>query len=452
MKRKYLTFLQEWIVSSQRKPLVIRGARQVGKTWLVRYFAEEQGKRLVEINLEKNPHVATYFDSNDPKQFLMLLSSSLNEPIDPKKCLLFIDEIQAVPEMLAKLRWFAEDLPELPVITAGSLLEFVLEKHSFSMPVGRISYMHMEPLTFEEFLIASNRTPSVDFLNAFEWGMKIPEALHNDLMLLFKEYVVVGGMPAAVASWIEKRSLHEVNQIHDDLLSSYHDDFNKYRGRIEVERLDEVMAGVPKQLCGKLVFSKINPEEKARVLKQALDLLCKARVCHRVTSCSANGIPLGSNIDEKYFKAIFIDSGLCSVSLGLSMTEIVSTEELIFVNKGGIAEQIVGQLLRTLDPPFKQPKLFYWLREEKNSTAEIDYVIQVGSQVVPVEVKAGSSGTLRSLHLFMGQKKLPNAVRINSDYPSQTKVQTKDALGNDVEYSLISIPFYLVGQVKRLLK
>ena len=452
MKRKYITFLQDWICSDQRKPLVIRGARQVGKTWLVRYFAQQQGKKLIEINLEKTPHLAGLFESNDPKQFLMLLSSILKEPIEPEQCLLFLDEIQAVPEMLAKLRWFAEDMPQLPVIAAGSLLEFLLEKHSFSMPVGRINYMHMEPLSFEEFLVASDRQTLVDYLNAFEWGMKIPLALHEELMSLFKQYVVIGGMPAAVSRWITSHSLQEVSQIQNDLLATYQDDFNKYRGRIELERLAEVMKAVPQLLSEKFVFSKINPKVQTASLKQSLDLLCKARVCHCVTSCHANGVPLGAGIDKKFMKVIFLDVGLCCASLDLSMSEIATTEELVLCNKGAIAEQVVGQLLRTINLPYIEPELFYWLREEKSSSAEVDFVFQVGPRVVPLEVKAGSTGTLRSLHLFMGLKKLPSAVRVNSDYPSKMEVRTKDAFDEDVQYHLLSIPFYLVGQVKRLLR
>jgi predicted AAA+ superfamily ATPase len=452
MKRKYITFLHDWIHSEQRKPLVIRGARQVGKTWLVRYFAQQQGKKLIEINLEKTPHLAGLFESNDPKQFLLLLSSILKEPIEPEQCLLFLDEIQAVPEMLAKLRWLAEDMPQLPVIAAGSLLEFLLEKHSFSMPVGRINYMHMEPLSFEEFLVASDRQTLIDYLNAFEWGMKIPLSLHEELMRLFKEYVVIGGMPAAVSRWITSHSLQEVSQIQNDLLATYQDDFNKYRGRIELERLAEVMKAVPQLLSEKFVFSKINPKVQTASLKKSLDLLCKARVCHCVTSCHANGVPLGAGIDKKFMKVIFLDVGLCCASLDLSMSEIATTEELVLCNKGAIAEQVVGQLLRTINLPYIEPELFYWLREDKSSAAEVDFVFQVGPRVVPLEVKAGSTGSLRSLHLLMGLKKLPDAVRVNSDYPSKMEVRTKNAFDEDVQYHLLSIPFYLVGQVKRLLR
>ncbi len=451
MKRKYLSDLQEWVGSKGRRPLVIRGARQVGKTWLVRRFAESQGKRLIELNFEKRPELASFFEPNDPKQILLNLGAALNETFDPSHSLLFLDEIQAVPELFAKLRWFAEDLPELAVIAAGSLLEFVLEKHTFSMPVGRINYMHMEPLSFEEFLLAFGKDKLMEYLISFQWGMNIPSALHDQLMGLFKEYVVVGGMPAAVLSWITDRSLTKISQIQHDLTSTYRDDFAKYCGRIDTQRLDEVLIGVPKHLGQKFVYSKINSSVQANTVKQALDLLCKARICHRVTSCHANGLPLGAEVDEKYIKVIFIDVGLCSAVLGLTLNQIATAEEISLINKGGIAEQVVGQVLRTINDSYLEPELYYWLREGKGSSAEIDYVIQHGSQVVPVEVKAGSTGTLKSLHLFMGLKKLSFAVRFNSSLPSKTEVQVKDSLGNDVSYTLLSIPFYMSGQVKRLL-
>jgi predicted AAA+ superfamily ATPase len=450
MKRKYLVFLQEWLRAHDRQPLVIRGARQVGKTWLVRYFAKEQKRRLIELNFEKEPQLSSFFKSNDPKQILLNLGSFLGEVIHPDECLLFLDEIQAVPELLAKLRWFAEGLPELPVIAAGSLLEFVLEEHTFSMPVGRIGYMYIEPLSFEEFLVASKQESLLSYLEAFQWNTEIPEALHEKLMSFFKEYIVIGGMPAAVASWVIDRSLPKVSQIHRNLITTYRDDFAKYCGRIDKERLDEILLAIPKFLGEKFIYSKVNADVRSAMIKQAFDLLCKARVCHRVTSSHANGISIGAELDKKFFKAIFLDVGLCSAALDLTLDQITTTNEVILINSGGIAEQVTGQLLRTVSLSYVEPELYYWLREGKNS-AEIDYIVQQGARLIPIEVKAGSTGSLKSLHLFMGLKKLPLALRINSDLPSQTDVHIKDREGNDIKYILLSIPFYLLGQIHRLI-
>lgn len=451
MERTLLGYLSTWLVSLDRKPLVIRGARQVGKTWLVRYFAEMSKKRLIELNFEKQPSLVSLFTSNDPVQILLNLSTVVGYKIDPETCLLFLDEIQTTPQLLSKLRWFAEDFPVLPVIAAGSLLEFVLAEHSFSMPVGRISYLHLEPLSFEEFLLANDKRSLYDYLKKYDLNNAIPTAIHEQLIILFKEYLLIGGLPAVVSNWITERSLGKVNQIQNDLLATYRDDFAKYRGRIATERLDEVMMAAPKMLGQKFIYSRVNKAIQSATIKQVLDLLEKARICHRVQGSSANGVPLGAEIKEKYFKEIFLDIGLCSTALGLNLNQLNSVNEIISINNGGVAEQVVGQLLRTIFAPYIEPTLYCWNREEVGSSAEIDYIIQHENEVIPIEVKAGSTGSLKSLHLFMGLKKFPIAVRINSDYPSKINIETKDNIGNLAKYILISIPFYLSSQIHRLL-
>lgn len=451
MDRTAVKFLQEWLLENGRKPLVLRGARQVGKTWLVHHFAKLSGKKLIEINFEKQPHYIHYFATNDSKQILLNLSAAFHYDITPEKCLLFLDEIQSAPEILAKLRWFAEDLPELPVIAAGSLLEFLLADHTFSMPVGRIGYLHLEPLSFEEFLVAQDKKILCDYLSKYDFKTEIPLPLHQQFISLFKEYVLVGGLPAAVSSWISERSLSKVNKIQHNLLATYRDDFSKYNGRIAIERLDETMMAVPKMLGQKFVLSHVNPTAQSKSIKQAINLLNKARICHRVSGSHANGVPLSAETKEKYFKEIFVDVGLCSVALDLNLNEINSVSEINLINQGAIAEQVVGQLLRTINPFYIQPALYYWVREEKGSSAEVDYVISHQGKVVPIEVKAGSTGTLKSLHLMMALKKLKTAVRINSDFPTKTNVKMKNHLGQSVEYTLLSIPFYLLSEINRLL-
>lgn len=451
MERQRLQFLEEWLKSESRKPLVIRGARQVGKTWLVRKFAELQKKRILELNFEKNPTLASLFSSNEPRQTLLNLSAQFDVEIDIHNTILFLDEIQATPEIIAKLRWFAEDMPQLPVIAAGSLLEFVLEDHSFSMPVGRIGYMHLEPLSFEEFLIASGKPHLVSYLKQFRWGQEIPLAIHENLTGMFKEYLCVGGMPAAVSSWISKRSLQEVSKIQHDLIATYRDDIAKYRGKIAPERLEEVLLAIPKHLGEKFVYTKVNPHVQIAPIKKALELLYKAKVCHRVTGCGGNGIPLGADLLEKYLKVLLLDVGLFTAALGLSYDQIHMADEIVLINKGGVAEQVVGQMLRTIFPPYMEPELYYWHREEKGSSAEVDYLIQHQNEVVPIEVKAGTTGTLKSLHLFMGIKQLKKAVRLNSATPNLLDIETTALDGKAHNYRLYSIPLYLVGELHRLL-
>lgn len=451
MKRKELTTLNEWLYDPQRKPLIIRGARQVGKTWLVRYLAQSSNKQLIELNFERDPKLISLFYSNDSHKTLLAIEAALSISINPEQSILFLDEIQAAPQLFAKLRWFAEEMPNLALIAAGSLLEFVLAEHEFSMPVGRVNYLYLEPMSFQEFILAAGQNNLLKFLENYQLTDIIPQIIHERLWELMREYLIVGGMPAAVASWLKTRSLLKVSQIQHDLLASYRDDFAKYKGRISNEILEDTLKTVPKLLGKKFKYSNVNSEVQAIAIKKALNLLCKARICYKVHNSSGNGIPLASETGAKSFKVILLDTGLVSSLLGLSLTDILEPKDLHLINHGGIAEQAAGQLLRTVRLSFQEPLLYYWLREEKTSAAEIDYLIQHKNKIIPIEVKAGSTGTLRSLHLFMGLKGYKKAVRINSDLPSITNVQTTIHTGEKINYELISIPLYLTEQINRLL-
>jgi predicted AAA+ superfamily ATPase len=451
VKRDRTSFLVHWLNSNGRKPLVIRGARQVGKTWLIRDFARLEGRRLIELNFEKRPDLESLFSSNDPKEIILNVAAAIGIKIEPLKAILFLDEIQAAPHLLEKLRWFAEEMPELPVIAAGSLLDFSLAQHEFSMPVGRIGYLYLEPLSFEEFLSAVGQEELRTYLENYDWNINIPEALHSQLIKVIKEYLIVGGMPAAVSSWAIEKAPDVINQIHFDLLATYRDDFAKYSGRLTTDRLEDIMTSIPRQLGRKFVYKEANSEIHTAPLKQALDLLSKARICHRVVATSANGLPLGAEADERFLKMILLDCGLCGASLGLSLHQLGSVSEISMINSGGMAEQLVGQILRTISPAYIPPSLYYWQREKKGAEAEVDYIIQHENQVIPVEVKAGTSGSLRSLHQFMKEKKKTIAIRVNSDVPRIGLVQVKDATGASIEYSLLSLPFYLLGQLHRLI-
>lgn len=454
MERTCIPFLLNWLKSSDRLPLVIRGARQVGKTWLVRHLADLEKLRLIELNFEDQKELASTFSSNDPKVILKNLEEILGiERIDPRKSLLFLDEIQAAPELYPKLRWFAEKMPELPVIAAGSLFEFIFKQdhEPMSMPVGRVEFMYLEPLSFEEFLLAQDKKQLVRLINSYTWSQDIPTITHSTLLSYFKEYIIVGGMPAAVKKWVNEQNLVEVSKIHHNILATFKGDFHKFAGRMDPDLLEQTMERVPLELGKKFVYSTVNKTVQVPAIKKSLELLCKARICHKVFSTAADGLPLHGQVNEKFIKTIFLDVGLCSASLGLSLVGIKSIQEIALINSGGIAEQVVGQLLRTLQPFFIDPELYYWLRHEKKSNAEIDYVIQYGARVLPMEVKAGEAGTLKSLHFFMGLKKLSSAVRVYSGMLLRTPIKTKDSYGNLISYELMSIPFYLIGQINRLI-
>ncbi len=450
MNRKAILFLTSWLQDIGRKPLVIRGARQVGKTWIVRELARLMNKQLIELNFERNLRWRDLFSSNNSKEILLNIESELNITIKSENSLLFLDEIQAFPELLAKLRWFYEDMPELPIIAAGSLLEFVLAQHEFSMPVGRIQYLHIEPLSLEEFLSAHGEEKLLEFLASWQWDKTIPMSIHEKLLNYTKEYMLVGGMPEAVFSWQTLRSLEKVEQIHHNILATYRDDFSKYSKRVSTNRLDEILLTIPKSLGEKFVFSRVNKQVPTEIIKSGLQLLCMARVCHKVLASYGNGIPLGAEIKEGYMKIIFLDTGLISSLLDVKLHQLKRLDAVTFVNQGGLSEQLVGQLLRVLEPEYKEPKLYYWLRDAKSSNAEIDYLIQYDRKVIPVEVKAGSTGSLKSLHQFMQTKNLSHGLRINADLPSVTDVNVKTSTGDSVNYQLLSLPFYLIEQLNRL--
>ncbi len=452
MKRSCMSYLKKWLTLPDRKPLVIRGARQVGKTWLVRHFAESTGMRLVEFNFEKRSgkEVVPLFESDDPHEIIQSIERQLTIKIDPQNTLLFLDEIQAEPHLFAKLRWFYEDMPELPVVAAGSLLEFVLGTDRMRVPVGCINYMYMEPLSFIEFLLAMDQEQLVEVIRSFSWEKGISSAAHDQLMRFFKQYTYIGGMPKVVNSWAESKSLELVNMERQHILKTYMSDFGKYGSKVSRDLLANVVDVVPKSLGKQLVYTSIDPSEDKPQVMQALSWLNQARIVHTVNATAANGLPLKAEINTKFVKAILLDSGLCEASLDLTLSELEDVEEITMVNKGGIAEQMVGQLLRTIVPYYIEPALYYWLSLKKGSDAEIDYIIQHKRIIVPIEVKAGNTGSLRSLHSFMKLKKLSTAVRICSGVPGVSTIKAETENG-PVEYELRSIPFYLISDLLRLL-
>ncbi len=401
--------------------------------------------------MKKTPELADLFEPNHPREIIRRIEQKLSIKINPGKSLLFLDEIQEKPELYAKLRWFYEDMPELPIITAGSLLEFMLEDHEMSMPVGRINFLFLEPLSFIEFLHAQKKDQLVELIRSYSWQKEIPLILHRELMKLFKEYVFIGGLPEAVFHWAEEQSLDIVKDVHRDLLGTYRSDFNKYKSKISSKVLNEVVDAIPLLLGKKFVYSHVASDAASSKIKEALKLLCQARVAHKIACTRANGVPLGAEINDHFLKAILLDVGLCSAMLDLKFNTLEDIQDLEMINKGGIAEQVVGQLLRTIEPFNTEPKLYYWLRTEKGSDAEVDYVIQHHTTVVPIEVKSGRAGTLKSLHLFMKQKELSKAVRVCSYPPEINSISVKDTQGEAISYELRSIPFYLISELHRLL-
>ena len=442
--------LDRWFESPNRKPLVLRGARQVGKTWLVRDFSQRRQLALIELNFERLPNLAELFAGNDPREIVGNLEAEFSVKITPETSCLFLDEIQAAPELLAKLRWFKEEMPQLAVIAAGSLLEFALSCRQYSMPVGRISYFHLEQLSFFEFVLACGHEALYQKMISCDPAKGMPKTLHDKCLDIYRQFCLVGGMPEVVRAWVEREDLPGCLKIQHDLLATYRDDFHKYGGEMDARLLNRIMHSVAEQLGSKFVFSRADSGARLGVVKKTLTMLCQARVCTKVVHTSANGLPLGAESNEKFFKALLIDIGLVSAQLGLASMKRSELDQVVFANKGGLAEQFVGQQLRAAQSPVMDPQLYYWQRTG-GRMGEIDYVMQHGNHIVPVEVKSGAAGSMKSLHQFMAEKNLPLAVRLDTNPPTIQTIQVKTTIGQPVQYRLLSLPLYLAEHLDALM-
>lgn len=452
MYRSARKYLEDWRDRKFRKPLIVRGARQVGKSYLVRDLARVSFDSLAEVNFESVPDVADLFASNDPATIVPLLETRLGAAIVPGRTLLFLDEVQVAPGILVALRYFYEEMPELHVIAAGSLLDFALEDHSFSMPVGRVEYLHLGPMSFEEFLLALGRGRLVSFLAGLALEDAVPQSIHNDLMKLVQTYLVTGGMPHVVEAYSATGSFLEAERAGAEIVATYRDDFAKYGRRVKHGRIEKVFSKVPRLVAHKFQYTQVDREERSRDLKQALHLLELARVVRCVRHTHANGLPLGAEADDRHFKVLFLDVGLVARAIGLTMDEVVSIEDVMLVNSGAMCEQFIGQHLAYAGRLYENPELFCWMRLARSSNAEVDYLLPLGTHIIPVEVKAGKTGSLRSLHVFLEEKGEDFALRFNADVPSFLLGRTCLRDKPPRAFRLLSLPLYLVGQAKRLCK
>ncbi|MFQ5749948.1 MAG: ATP-binding protein [Planctomycetota bacterium] len=451
MERDAFQELETWAGSAGRRPLILRGARQVGKTWLIQEFGRTHLGQVATRDFERDPRAASLFEDPDPAANLRAVEAYLGRRIQPGSCLLFLDEIQAAPKVLARLRYFQEELPELHVAAAGSLLDFALQQPEFRMPVGRTSYLHLEPFSFSEFLRALGEERLMETLKNWRPESRIPTAVHEKLMGLIREYMIVGGMPACVAGFAASRSWVEVSRLQQDLFATFRDDFGRYATRGTAGRLGRILGAVPGQAGRKFKFTAVDREDRAAPLREALEQLEKARVVHRIRASHGNGIPLAADADERSFKVVLLDTGLLLAALGLRPDRLAGAEDGTLVNEGSLAEHLVGQMLRSLGPGWIEPALFYWKRDRPGSSAELDYLFQYQDRIVPIEVKAGASGALKSLHLFMRAKGLELAIRVHANQAELKEVRAEVGGRGPVRYRLLSIPFYLVGEIERIL-
>jgi hypothetical protein len=393
MKRLAEKQVAGWMDSPRRKPLLISGARQVGKTWFVDNVLSKLFDSFVKIDLEKRSDLHTHFSGAlEPQSILSHLELATGRII-PGKTLLFIDEIQACPRAIMALRYFYEEMPELHIVAAGSLLEFAFDE--ISVPVGRIQYLYMYPMTFYEYLLAMGKDVAAAYTQQPADG--IDEEGQKMILGELRSYFFVGGMPECVKTYRDTSSMLETFQVQSEILDSYRDDFAKYSPRIDPICLDAVFLGVAKSVGEQLKYTRLNAGHSGQMNRKAFDLLAKARIINKVPACDPSGLPLGATANQKKFKATMLDVGLmqrlCQVPVELELQQ----ENLLAMYRGKLAEQFVGQELLA----WHSSDLFYWSRDARGSNAEVDYLIVRDGEIYPVEVKSGRGGSLRSLHLML---------------------------------------------------
>ena len=439
-KRHIDAKLSEWKDSKRRLPLMIRGARQVGKSTAVRQLGR-QFKYFVEINLEKQPSIRQLFTENiDVKKTCEKLSGTLAIPIIAGETLLFIDEIQVSKEAIMALRYFKEDYPELHVIAAGSLLEFALDELP-SFGVGRIRSMYMYPFSFDEFLMAQGLELSVKLKQeAFFNHERLNDVAHANMIDQLRTFYLVGGMPAAVAEWIETKNYLDVARVHNDIIGAYTDDFAKYKKRVSPVLLRQVLRSVALQVGQKFVCSQVDREMKSTAIKDALHLLSLAGLVVPVVHSNANGLPLGAEENDRYVKYLFFDLGVMQTMLGNPASDILMSNEVDFVNKGGSSEMFAGLEMVKYADCFQKAELHYWQKASKGSQAEVDYVVARHGKVIPVEVKASTQGGMQSLWVFMREHKLCEAVRCSLE--NFGGLRYVDSFDGNAERNVDIIPLY----------
>ena len=399
MKRIIDHHLRTWKISQFRKPLLLRGARQVGKTHAVRELGRSF-ENCVEINLEELSDAKIIFDVDlDPVRMIRDLALLTGQRIEPGKTLLFFDEVQAVPRALTALRYFYEKMPSLHLIAAGSLLDFTIQE--VGIPVGRVSSLYLYPMSFLEFLVATgNEMLASAVLNNITYE-PFSEPIHKKLLRLIAQYCAIGGMPEVVDRWCVTQDPQLCFEVHHTLLDTYRQDFSKYAAKYQIKYLDALFSAVPRQLGRKFKYSAVAGEFRKRELAPSLDLLITAGAVLPVTRSAGNGVPLGAEVDPEDFKMLFLDIALAQAMLGLDLRGWFLDAEQEFVNKGALMEAFVGQELLAYADSTARAQLFYWARHTPGSEAEVDYLVQDKAIVVPIEVKAGAGTTLKSMRAFL---------------------------------------------------
>lgn len=442
IQRHALERLKQWKESDTRKPLVLRGARQVGKTTLVKEFAKEFDN-FIALNLEKYEDRApfeTHENVNDLIQSLFMLKHQVQRK---GSTLIFIDEIQNSRHAVSLLRYFYEDANQIHVIAAGSLLETVMDVRQISFPVGRVDFMALRPCSFEEFLNGIGE----DFDQQLVKSINVIPAIHERVMRLFREYILIGGMPAAIVQYAKKRDPLSVNNIYTSLLQTYKDDVEKYASSPAMVKVIRTILDVGWTKASEaIVFEGFaNTNYRSREISEAFQTLAKSMLMELVYPTSEAITPILPNQRRKP-KLLWLDTGLVNYAVGLQQ-DVFSAKDINDVWRGRIAEHIVGQELIALNDNILV-KRSYWRNDKHGSDAEVDFLYPFKGLQIPIEVKSGHNARLKSLHQFMDLTNHDMAIRVWSQPMSVDEVTTP----NGKHFQLLNLPFYYVGQLDKVLE
>lgn len=433
MNRNLMAQLQSWKQQPDRKPLILIGARQVGKTFILKKFAEVEYQSKVYLNFEDNPHLCKLFDGSlDPKIILKSLSIETNTEIIPGKTLIIFDEIQECPNALNSLKYFCENAPEHHLAAAGSLLGVKLA-HTKGFPVGKVNFLELYPLCFKEFLGALGEEKLKEFIEKIETVEPLPGNLHEKLLQYFKEYLYIGGMPEAISSYLDGGNFSKVREIQKAILQAYSLDFAKHAPKNQILKINQVWDSIPGQLAKenkKFIYSALKQGARAKEFEEALQWLLEAGLINKAINISAPRIPLKAYADFNTFKIYAVDVGLLGAMSNLSAKTIIHDNELFQEFRGALAENYVAQELA-----HSQLGLFYWTSEGK---AEVDFVIEKDDEIFPLEVKSGNSQKKQSLRLYGEKYHSPLLVRAS---PMNLK---KDGI-------LLNCPLYLLGELRNII-
>ena len=441
IQRKAMLFLTEWKKSTNRKPLVIRGARQVGKTTLVKEFAKQYDVFL-DLNLEKPADRQLFEDYNDVHELITAIFFHKEKRKEGGNVLLFIDEIQFSKRAVAILRYFYEDANDVHVIVAGSLLETIIDVRQISFPVGRVQYMALRPCSFLEFLDGTG--------NRFDMGLiedlQVQSVIHDRIIKAFHHYTLIGGMPAIVSQYAQNRDVLSLKEIYEGLLISYRDDVEKYTKNAQLTQIIRTILSVGWASAGEAItFERFGGTSySSKEISAAFQTIQKAMLLDLIYPTSETQMPVLQNF-RKRPKLAWLDTGLVNFVAGVQK-EIFSVTDIQDVWRGRIAEHIVAQELLAQSNSLLA-KRTYWRRDKQGSEAEVDFVYSYNGLAIPIEVKSGHNSKLKSLHLFMEGAPHHIAVRVWSQPFSIDEITTK----NGKKFNLVNLPFYYVGVIDKVL-